>query len=405
MAILRCLPSVSARTRIVLARGHQTSPFGLRAWEELPERFEVSALVTGSTRYDLTSARIPMVPIRALRDAAPSGPGGDLIAIAAGDRYFKLDEHLVAADIVHAEDLSLWPAAQVARLKQRYGYRMALTVWETIPLLSAFRSPHARRFREQVLEAVDVYFASTERARATLLLEGVPADRIVMTQPGVDTEKFASARHADAPEERILISPGRLEWEKGHHDVLRALAAIRRELVTATPEAAASLKLSIVGSGNEQERLERHAGELGVADMVEFRSVPYDEMPALYARASGMVLASLPRSGCGLHPLDRPRCFWEEQFGMVIPEAMAAGLPLLLSDSGAIREVAGAGATYFAPGDWLGLARRLTETVLARAPASRVNHDLELVDRYSVAAAATRLEGAFDQLLSLPARP
>lgn len=385
----------------MLARGHQTSPFGLRPWEELPERFEVSALVTGSTLYDLAGTRLPKQRLRAVRDLLPRGSVGDVAALAARDRYLNVEERLRGVDVVHAEDLSLWPAAQVARHKPRLRYRFALTVWETIPLLESYRSSHARRFREQVLASVDLYLTSTERARAALRLEGVPEERIVLAEPGVDVDRFSGAP-SPRTDQRILLSPGRLDWEKGHQDVLRALAALRRGLVDAPPEAVSSLRLVIAGSGGERERLEAYAAELGVADAVQIRAVPYEEMPALYAEASAMVLASLPRSGCGLHPLDRPRCFWEEQFGLVIPEAMAAGLPLVLSDSGAIREVAGDGAAYFSPGDWLGLARQLAEAVLWRPPAERVRHDPERIERFSVQRAAARIAAAFDELLARP---
>jgi len=79
----------------------------------------------------------------------------------------------------------------------------------------------------------------------------------------------------------------------------------------------------IVGDGPERRRLGAVTADLGLADIVEVRaSVPYDEMPALYAQASCFVLASLPVR------------FWEEQFGMVLAEAMAGYLPIVASTSG-----------------------------------------------------------------------
>ncbi|HET8673607.1 MAG TPA: glycosyltransferase, partial [Thermoleophilaceae bacterium] len=127
-------------------------------------------------------------------------------------------------------------------------------------------------------------------------------------------------------------------------------------------------------------------------------SVPYDEMPELYARASCLVLASLPHAGCSLLT-GPPRCFWEEQFGMVLAEAMAAGLPILASESGAIREVAGEGATYFPAGDWVTLAGLLEQGPLSNPPGTRVQHDRERVKLFSTTAAAERLAAAYDELL------
>jgi glycosyltransferase involved in cell wall biosynthesis len=245
-----------------------------------------------------------------------------------------------------------------------------------------------------VLPAVDLFLAATGRARDALRLEGMADERIEVCPPGIDVERFRAV--APTPTEHVLVSPGRLVWEKGHQDVLRALAALDRGLMPAP--AGARPRLVVVGDGPERGRLEAHAAELGIADRVEVRRVPYDEMPAVYARASALVLGSLPHAGCEL-PGQPPRCFWEEQFGMVLAEAMAAGLPIVAAASGAIPEVCGDGAVLFEPGDWLGLARALAEGPLARPPGERIAHDPERVERYSTAAAARRLEAAYDRLL------
>ena len=82
--------------------------------------------------------------------------------------------------------------------------------------------------------------------------------------------------------------------------------------------------------------------------------MPYDEMPDIYARASCMVLASIPRG-------PRPRGLAAEllggAFGMVLAEAMAAGVPILAAASGAIPEVTHNAVPLFPPGDWQELAR------------------------------------------------
>jgi glycosyltransferase involved in cell wall biosynthesis len=180
--------------------------------------------------------------------------------------------------------------------------------------------------------------------------------------------------------------------------VIRALAALDRGVVVAPPEVRP--RLLIVGSGPERKRLESFARELAIGDRVEFRSVPYAEMPALYARASCMVLASLSSAGCSVYLGDPPRCFWEEQFGLVLAEAMAAGLPIVASSSGAIPEVVGDSGVFFTPGDWIGLAKQLASGPLMRPPGERVEHSSERVQRYSTAAAAERLAAAYDRVLA-----
>ncbi|MEX0673470.1 MAG: glycosyltransferase family 4 protein [Gaiellaceae bacterium] len=360
-----------SRPRVVLLRGHWANPWELGAWELLSDRFDVSVAVTASNAYEVGRLRLAQLPIGSLRDRLPSGRLGDLAIHVPGDRYFGLEDALRGADVVHTAELGEWFAAQPARLKSALGFRLVVTVWGTIPFLPTFldrvRGPRWAAATREVLAAADLYLATTERARTALVLEGVDPARVAVAAPGIDTERFAAAR---APARDVIVSPGRLVWEKGHFDVLRALALLSGER-----------RLLIVGAGRERERLLRHAAELGVADRVEIRSVPYDEMPAVFARAEVVVLASLATPA------------WEEQFGMVLAEALAAGAPVVASRSGAIPEVlAGSSARLFEPGDWPELARLLDET----PPAA---DDSAVVARYSREAAAERLAAAYERVL------
>ena len=384
-------------TNVVVARGHLVNPWELRPWALLPERFDVACLVTGSNMFDAGAVPLRQVRIRALRDLFPRGRLGDLAMGVFGDRYLRADMELARADIVHAAELSFWFAGEAARRKHEHGYKLVLTVWETIPFLRSYRNRLARTYREQTLEATDLFLAATERAREALLLEGVDASRIEVCYPGIDTERFSrAARPEPPPQDHVVISPGRLVWEKGHQDVMRALAAMRRGLVPAPNDA--QPRLLLVGAGFEEPRLRAYADDLGIADAVEFSTAPYDSMPDLYARASCMVLASLATASGGFWLGDRPRFFWEEQFGLVLAEAIAAGLPILASRSGAIPEVAGDSASYFLPGDWMELARLLAAGPLSRPPATRVEHPPDRVRLYSTEAMAERLASAYDRV-------
>jgi glycosyltransferase involved in cell wall biosynthesis len=364
------------RPRVVLLRGHSANPWELRAWEQLADRFDLLIAVTGSNAHDVSGIELQVVPIRALRDRLPRGRAGDLMALGLGDRYLGLEPVLAGADIVHSAELGVWFAAQPAELKAGLGFRLVLTVWETIPFLDTFRAFRGRGQRKASLERADLFLAATERARRCLLLEGARADRIVVSPPGIDTGRFAGSATVPAGS-HLIVSPGRLVWEKGHYDVLRALALLDGDH-----------RLLIVGAGPERERLLAYAADLGLRDRVEIRAVPYDGMPAVFAAASAVVLASLPT------PL------WEEQFGMVLAEAMAARAPVLASASGAIPEVlGGSGAPLFEPGDWVRLAELLVEGPLSREPGSRVVYPAEIVERYSTTAAAERLAAAYERVL------
>jgi glycosyltransferase involved in cell wall biosynthesis len=378
--------------RVLIVRGRLVTPWELRPWAELQDRFDVSYLLTPSNEFDAGSLPLRAQRVTSLRDRLPRGHLGDVAAGVVGERYLAdAEDAYAAADVVHAEELSFWFSADAARRKGRHGYRLVQTVWETIPFLRSFRNRHARRYRDEVLAATDLFLPATERARAALLLEGVPEEKILVCPPGIDVERF-QVRRAPAPREHVVLSPGRLVWEKGHQDVLRAAAVLAR--------AGLSPRVRVVGRGPEEARLRAYADELGVGDRVEVGSVSYDEMPQVFAAASCMVLASLPTATAQLHPFDVPRAFWEEQFGMVLAEAMAAGLDILAAHSGAIPEVLAGAGTSFAPGDWPELARRLAEGPLSRAPGERVEYPAELVRRYSTTAMAERLAEAYDRVLA-----
>jgi glycosyltransferase involved in cell wall biosynthesis len=378
------MAAASHRPRVLVVRGHQANPWELRPWELLGDRYDVSYLRTERNQFDTDGVTLRPRPARALRDVLPSGKIGDLLVRVPGDRYLRPERALAGADIVHAQELGYWYAMQAARLKARLGYRLVLTVWETLPFRATYRNVRTRPYREQVLAAADLFLATTERAAASLRLEGVEADRIRVSPPGVDVARFRAAPPTGAPGGHVVLSPGRLVWEKGHQDVMRALAALRAGLAG---ERRDDIRLLIVGRGPDESRLRAYAADLGIADRVELRPfVPYEEMPSVYASATCMVLASIPTP------------YWEEQFGMVLAEGMAAGLPIVASASGAIPEVAGPRARYASPGDWLGLARTLGETLAAHAPGDRVAYEPERIERFGVQAAAERLAAAYAEL-------
>lgn len=365
------------------------NPWELRPWEHLTDRFDIVCLLSQSNRFDASLLRVRTQGARTARDLLPKGRLGDLAVRVPGDRYLGLASQLRGADIVHSQELGYWYSMQAARLKPRLGYKLVLTVWETLPFIRSYRNIRTRRYRRLVLPRTDFFLPATERARLALLLEGAAASKIRVSPPGVDAERFTPRADLPAPSEHVILSPGRLVWEKGHQDVLRAAAALRRGIVRGPATTGEGPRVVIVGTGPEERRLRNYARELGIADRAEFRSfIPYEEMPSVYAEASCLVLASLPIWS------------WEEQFGMVLAEALNARLPILASASGAIPEVVGESATLFAPGDWIGLARALAEGPLARPPGTRADGRPALADTYSSTEAAERLAVIYGELVS-----
>lgn len=138
----------------------------------------------------------------------------------------------------------------------------------------------------------------------------IPCERVATIYNAVDLE--AVRRQAamplapgDAAEEPYIIAMGRLEHQKGHDVLLEAYAQ---------SEARHTLRLVIVGEGSERERLRRQAERAGIADRVRFEG--FRQNPWSHAAGAEMfVLASR----------------WEG-FGNVTVEAMACGVPVIVTD-------------------------------------------------------------------------
>jgi hypothetical protein len=146
--------------RIVVLRGHHHNVAELRSWELLTDRYDVVVGETGSNRKDVSTLGLERIRMRARRDRLPGGRLGDLATIAAGDRYLDLRRALGGADIVHTAELGVWFSGQPARLKAELGFKLVVTVWETIPFRETFRAFRGRADRRATIAATDIFVAA-----------------------------------------------------------------------------------------------------------------------------------------------------------------------------------------------------------------------------------------------------
>ena len=130
---------------------------------------------------------------------------------------------------------------------------------------------------------------------------------------------------------------GRLTEEKGLDTLFWALSELEDHV-----------RLRLVGDGPARYRLAVLARELGISERIAFLgAVSHEELVSLYHEFDALVLPSKTTSR------------WREQFGRVLVEAMACGVPVIGSDSGAIPEVLGDAGLIFPEGRAAGLADRI----------------------------------------------
>jgi glycosyltransferase involved in cell wall biosynthesis len=187
-------------------------------------------------------------------------------------------------------------------------------------MLENVRGSQRRRLIEQVkslyLRAFDGFLVGGKAQIAYLRTLRVSRDKIAVGYACVDNHRIEllvrGARHDSRrllPAD-YLLTVSRLVDRKNTAAIVRALSTYVRAL----RQGAEPFHLVIVGDGPERSRLEALAENLHVADLVHFTGElsEFEEVVRYYAFASAFVLAS-----------------WFEPWGLVLNEAMAAGLPVV----------------------------------------------------------------------------
>jgi sugar transferase (PEP-CTERM/EpsH1 system associated) len=170
---------------------------------------------------------------------------------------------------------------------------------------------------------------------------GLPTDRLVVIQNGIDTNLFrpTPAQATKAADQLTIGYVGRLEKVKGVNFLIDAFAA----LVAQHPH----LQLQLVGDGSERRALEQQVQTLGLGDKVHFLGIRSD-MPALYPTFDLFVLPSL----------------WEGMPNVAL-EAMACGVPVIATNTGGTPEVVqdGKSGLLAPPGDAVALAQAMATLI------------------------------------------
>ncbi|MCB9461207.1 MAG: glycosyltransferase family 4 protein [Anaerolineaceae bacterium] len=219
-------------------------------------------------------------------------------------------------DIVHIDEepynAATWHALYHAR---RIGARSLFFTWQNI-----YRNyPLPFNWGESwVMHNVDAAIAGTYSASDVYRAKGFKKAIAVIPQFGTDPDLFAPVtQKSNRP--FTIGYVGRLVEEKG-----------LRLLVDAVSHLDFDWRLHLVGSGPLSEELKQLAEQLGITERITFTEwMPSSEMPSVYHDFDALVLPSLTRPN------------WKEQFGRVLVEAMASGVPVIGSDSGAIPFVVG----------------------------------------------------------------
>lgn len=260
-------------------------------------------------------------------------------------------------DVVHViGEPAYLSTGQIVHWKRRRWPAVPLTHYAAQNVVTRFPPPFPW-LEQRAYTAVDHMLPITPAALNVLRRKGYRGSATIIPL-GVDTALFTPA--PPPPVRPFTVGfVGRLEVHKGIEDLVQATEKLDCELV-------------VVGRGSldglVRASASRRPGRVTMHDWVD-----HDRLPGLLAQMDALVLPSteliqrnvLPWVGIPLR----------EQFGRVLVEAMACGVPVVGSEMGEIPHVIGDAGLVFDPGDLVALVEQLArlrdEPALARDLRSR----------------------------------
>jgi glycosyltransferase involved in cell wall biosynthesis len=199
-----------------------------------------------------------------------------------------------------------------------------------LPLPSPVRHAHLLL----ALRQVDRLITPSRYVAAQYAAHGIPSDKIMVIQNGIDVENFAPGQRSTAGLTLGFI--GHLGKHKGLDVLLHALSLMD----------ASKVRLLVVGTGEDAEQLQTYCRERGLDPYVTFYGhVENHRIATIYHQIDVLVVPSV----------------WPENSPVTITEAMASSIPVIASDVGGIGELVEDGVTgYLIPlGDSLAIVDRI----------------------------------------------
>ncbi|MBM3780728.1 MAG: glycosyltransferase family 4 protein [Acidobacteria bacterium] len=230
------------------------------------------------------------------------------------------------ADVVHASSPLLMPSRRAAGVITIHDLHF---LRHPERMRAEMRRDYPARVHAHAQRAHGIVVSSQYTARDVQATLGVPASRITVCPPGVPAWTGAVRSWRARQSSRHFLALGTLEPRKNLGVLLDAYALLRARCPQAPP-------LVLAGQSTPAaEPWQRRAGASDLAGHVRQPGYVDDETKQrLLAEAHALIMPSL-----------------DEGFGLPVLEAMAAGVPVIVSTGGSLPEVAGPAARPIDPHD------------------------------------------------------
>lgn len=298
----------------------------------------LSQLLAGMADHDLV-----IVAPQHLQDWAAGRP---FFPVEIGDRINAVQDitairqlrsllHEHRPDVVHIHGLkAALITVAASRLLRRPRPRLVFTLHNNLPLPGNFfhRTVYTL-VQRRLFRRLDFIITVSDAMRDQLVAYASP-HRVITIRNGIPVDRFGQCPKAQARElmnlpmsARVVGLVARLISSKGISTAIKA-ASLLTKLIP-------DLHMVIVGEGPERARFENYASALGLSERVHFLGWRSD-VPELMAGWDLFILPSL-----------------SEGFSVSVLEAMAAKLPVVVSDLPCMREavVPKKGGYLVKPGD------------------------------------------------------
>lgn len=235
-------------------------------------------------------------------------------------------------DILHANENFNAFSIQAALATRNSDTKFTFTAGENIPYPRFQHSPLLWKLKQFVNNSAEGITTTTRAGKRALIHEGVPFDKIDVVpntvpldtfQPGVLASPVKIGLPTSVTDELVILFVHKPSKQKGTPYLLDAFDKLKSEKK--------DIRLILVGKNRLEDQLFERIERSDQINWIE--RVPHERMPILYEIADIFTLPSVTMTNN------------EEQFGMGLLEAMASGLPAVVTDVGGLPYVAEAGET------------------------------------------------------------
>lgn len=246
-------------------------------------------------------------------------------------------------DVIQVEqEVFSLSALELACFAKLFKKPMVLFGWEN---MDRQLSPLRNWIRQFVFNTTQCIIAGNHEGAGLVKQWGYKGTVEIMPQMGVDTELFSpQLRHPGNPSEIQIGYVGRISHHKGIDTLIEAARILRSQ--------GHAFRLVLCGSGQDEASFKKQAEDAELSESIVWRGgVRHDQVPPEMGKMDVLVLPS------------RTIATWKEQFGHVLIEAMAMGIPTVGSTCGEIPNVIGRSDLVFTEGNAEELAAILARLI------------------------------------------